>query len=83
MRVGPDAFYPPLWASGPDYIYNEKGIIWSVQTEEGKKTMSLLSKYSDKTREQPTPESYSNLIKKWMRWSDLVDDQNYKSWLKS
>jgi hypothetical protein len=70
-----------MYGAYQGYAYhNKKGGVWAVETDEGRKIAGLLEKYIDKNRELPTPDSYSKSIKKWMRWSDSINDENYKSW---
>lgn len=70
-----------MYGAYQGYAYfHQKGGVWVIETAEGKRVGNILEKYADKNRESPTPKSYSKEIKKWMRWSSAINENNYKEY---
>lgn len=60
--------------------YGEKGNDWLLNTDEGKEIGDLLQKYGHIDLDVPNPKAYSKKIKEWMRWSDVINENNYKEY---
>lgn len=60
--------------------HDEKGNDWIFNTDEGEKISDLLQKYGHIDLDVPNPKAYSKKIKEWMRWSDTINENNYKEY---
>lgn len=61
-------------------LADEKDSDWLFNSEEGKKIGDLLQKYGHIDLDVPNPKAYSKKIKEWVKWTDAINENNYKEY---
>lgn len=63
-----------------DSVFNQyfNGTDWAFNDPRGKKVFDIIMKHGGKVKESPDPKKYEKLLRKWMLWSDTVDEKRGK-----
>jgi len=64
-----------------DSVFNQyfNGTDWPLNDPRGKKVFGIMMKYGGEVKESPDPKKYEKLLRKWMLWSDTVNNIIKKS----